>query len=148
MYKHTQFGWAIWGIIVWIASFVGVALVLTGPNIGTLGFLALLLIMAVLFGTLTVEVDDKAIRWWFGPGVFKKEVALTDIVSVEAVINSWSHGIGVRITHDGWVYGVNGFRAVALTLKDETQIRIGTNQQRKLTDLLEAKTAQNRQAEN
>jgi hypothetical protein len=60
MYKHTQFGWAIWGIIVWIASFVGVALVLTGPNIGTLGFLALLLIMAVLFGTLTVEVDDKA----------------------------------------------------------------------------------------
>lgn len=148
MYKHTQFGWAIWGIIVWIASFVGVALVLTGPNIGTLGFLALLLIMAVLFGTLTVEVDDKAIRWWFGPGVFKKEVLLTDIVSVEAVINSWSHGIGVRITHDGWVYGVNGFRAVALTLKDETQIRIGTNQQRKLTDLLEAKTAQNRQAEN
>lgn len=147
MYKHTQFGWAIWGIIVWISSFVGVALVLTGPNIGTLGFLALLLIMAVLFGTLTVEVDDKAIRWWFGPGVFKKEVALTDIVSVEAVINSWSHGIGVRITHDGWVYGVNGFRAVALTLKDETQIRIGTNQQRKLTDLLEAKTAQNRQTE-
>jgi hypothetical protein len=148
MYKHTQFGWAIWGIMVWIASFVGVALVLTGPNIGTLGFLALLLIMAVLFGTLTVEVDDKAIRWWFGPGVFKKEVLLTDIVSVEAVINSWSHGIGVRITHDGWVYGVNGFRAVALTLKDETQIRIGTNQQRKLTDLLEAKTALNRQAEN
>jgi hypothetical protein len=147
MYKHTQFGWVIWGILAWIASFVGVALVLTGPNIGTLGFLALLLVMAFLFGTLTVEVDDKAIRWWFGPGVFKKEVALTDIVSVEAVINSWSHGIGVRITHDGWVYGVNGFRAVALTLKDETQIRIGTNQQRKLTDLLEAKTTQNRQAE-
>ncbi|QTH70984.1 hypothetical protein [Pseudoalteromonas xiamenensis] len=141
MYKHTQFGWAIWGLLTWIASFVAIALVLIGPNIGVVGFLVLLLVMAILFGTLTVEVDDQAIRWWFGPGVFKREVKFSEIKTVQPVINSWMHGIGVRITHDGWVYGVHGFRAVELTLLDDTQIRIGTNQQRKLTDLLEAKVA-------
>ncbi|CCQ10760.1 hypothetical protein PALB_16270 [Pseudoalteromonas luteoviolacea B = ATCC 29581] len=139
MYKHTQFGWFIWGLLAWIASFVGVAWVLTGSNVAIVGFLSLLLIMALLFGTLTVQVDDEKISWWFGPGVFKKSLRFEEIKSVKPVINSWSHGIGVRITHDGWVYGVNGFRAVEFTLQDDTQVRIGTNQQRKLTDLMEEK---------
>ncbi|MFC3031897.1 hypothetical protein ACFOEE_05145 [Pseudoalteromonas fenneropenaei] len=128
MYQHTQLGWAIWGILAWIASFVGVAWVLTGPNLGVIGFMALLVLMAILFGTLTVKIADDRISWWFGPGILKKSLSLAELQSVRAVSNSWSHGIGIRITHDGWVYGVSGFQAVELVVDEEQRYRVGTDE--------------------
>ena len=52
-----------------------------------------------------------------------------EIESVRAVSNSFRHGIGLRITHDGWVYSVSGFSAVELAMKDGTHYRLGTNDQ-------------------
>jgi len=68
-----------------------------------------------------------------------KKLALEDIVDVKAVQNSYRHGIGIRITHDGWIYSVSGFSAVQLTLKDGTQYRLGTNDQAGLVAALEDK---------
>lgn len=141
MYQHTQFAWAIWAILAWIASFLVMAIVLIG-NIGAIllfaGFLALI---GILFYGLTIKVDQQAQRltWWFGPGVARKSLHFDEIVSVKAVTNSFRHGIGMRISNDGWVYTVSGFQAIEVTLEDDTKYRLGTNDQAGLLKALSNK---------
>lgn len=134
MYKHTQLAWVIWAIITWIATFLAMAAVLIGNNIGVIGFALVLILVAVAFYGLTVEVDKEkqSISWWFGPGVAKKSVPFSDIAYVKPVRNSFRHGIGMRISNDGWVYSVSGFSAIEITLHDGMKYRIGTNDQSNL----------------
>ncbi len=135
-YVHKQYGFIILFLISWIASFVALALFLLGPIIPIIVFACLLAVIAYLFHGLTIRVDDSAISWGFGPGVFGKKVLFSEIKQVSTVTNSFRHGIGVRITHDGWVYSVHGFSAVALELLDGTFIRLGTNDQDTLVSVL------------
>jgi hypothetical protein len=131
MYRHTQFAWVIWAILLWISSFLAVAAQLIGFNAGIVGFAALLLLVAVAFYGLTVEVnkDSREVSFWFGPGVGKKSLNFDEIDSVSAVRNSLRHGIGMRISNDGWVYAAAGFSAIEIALKDGMKYRIGTNDQ-------------------
>ncbi|WP_252371527.1 hypothetical protein [Pseudoalteromonas phenolica] len=129
MYKNTQFAWVIWAILLWISSFLVVAAQLLGFNIGVVGFAGLLVLVAIAFYGLTVEVDQKkkTVSWWFGPGVGKKTLNFEEIDSVSAVRNSLRHGVGMRISNDGWVYSAAGFSAIEIALKDGMKYRIGTN---------------------
>lgn len=134
MYKHTQFAWVIWAILLWISSFLAIAVQLIGFNAGIIGFAILLTLVAIAFYGLTVEVSPSShsVSFWFGPGVGKKILNFNDIESVKAVRNSLRHGVGMRISHDGWVYAAAGFSAIEILLKDGTKYRIGTNDQDKL----------------
>ncbi|PAJ75752.1 hypothetical protein CJF42_03690 [Pseudoalteromonas sp. NBT06-2] len=131
-YQHKQLAYIIFILLSWIATFAVLAIVLLGPIIPIILFLITLFIVGFLFHGLTIKVTDEEISWGFGPGVFGKEIKLSNIKNVKAVTNTFRHGVGVRITHDGWVYAVHGFSAVALELKDGTTIRLGTNDQEKL----------------
>jgi len=134
MYKNTQFAWVIWAILLWISSFLAVAAQLIGFNAGIIGFAVLLALVAIAFYGLTVEVNSSrhSVSFWFGPGVGKKTLNFNDIESVRAVRNSLRHGVGMRISHDGWVYAAAGFSAIEILLKDGTKYRIGTNDQETL----------------
>ncbi len=134
MYKHTQFAWVIWAILLWISSFLGVAAQLIGFNAGIIGFAGLLVLVAIAFYGLTVEVNQNShsVSFWFGPGIGKKTLNFDDIESVRAVRNSLRHGVGMRISHDGWVYAAAGFSAIEILLKDATKYRVGTNDQETL----------------
>ncbi|MBE0363801.1 hypothetical protein PULV_a1293 [Pseudoalteromonas ulvae UL12] len=135
-YQHTQFGWPILALLSWILSFVLLALYILGPSVPVYLFAGAVVLVAFLFHKLTIVVTDTSVKWGFGLGVFGKDIAFTEIESVHSVTNSWQHGLGIKITHDGWVYGVSGFSAIALVLKDGTQIRIGTNDQARLLSVL------------
>jgi len=136
IYQHKQFAYIIFILLSWIATFTTLAIFLLGPMIPMVIFLVTLVVVGFLFHGLTIKVTDTEVSWGFGPGVFGKTVKFSDIESVTAVTNSFRHGVGVRITHDGWVYAVHGFSAVALELKDGTAIRLGTNDQEKLLSAL------------
>ena len=127
MYQHKQYAWAILAILVWIGAFVSMAFYLMGGDGPLMLFAAVLVVCGFLFHGLTVKVDDHGVQWFFGPGVAKKQVAFADIEGVEMVSNSFRHGIGIRITHDGWVYSASGFSAVAIEMKDGTFYRVGSN---------------------
>ena len=131
MYKNTQFAWVIWAILLWLSSFLAVATQLMGFNVGVLGFALLLLIVAIAFYGLTIKVDitQQTISWWFGPGVGKKTLRFDDISYVSPTRNSFRHGVGMRISNDGWVYSAAGFNALEIVLKDGLKYRIGTNDQ-------------------
>ena len=139
MYKNKQYALFIFAILGWIGSFVGLAWYLIGADMPLMVFASILVLVGYVFHGLTIKVDNTSINWGFGPGLFGDTLALADIIEAKAVENSFRHGIGLRITHDGWVYTVSGFSAVELTLKDGTQYRLGTNDQSGLLAALQGK---------
>lgn len=142
MYQHKQYAIFIFVILGWIGAFIALAWNLIGADIPLMVFSAILVLVAFLFHGLTIKVSDKNVSWAFGPGVFGKTVTFDEIESVRAVSNSFRHGIGLRITHDGWVYSVSGFSAVELAMKDGTNYRLGTNDQEGLLAALKEHVAE------
>ena len=98
-------------------------------------------VLAVLFSSLTVQVTDRELVFYFGPGFWTRRFALDDIVSAEVVRNSALYGWGIRYTRHGWLYNVSGLRAVQLNIRGEGQIRIGTDEPEALKQALEEATA-------
>lgn len=139
MYQHKQYAVFIFFVLAWIGGFVALAWGLIGADVPLMIFAGILVLVGFLFHALTIKVDNEKISWAFGPGVAGQSIALKEIASVKAVQNSYRHGIGMRITHDGWVYTVSGFSAIELTLKDGSLYRVGTNDQNALLAVLNEK---------
>ncbi len=58
--------------------------------------------IAMQFSSLTAEVDNSKLRWWFGRGVWRKSVHLADVASATPVRNRWWWGWGIRYYGKGW----------------------------------------------
>ena len=126
-YRQTQAG-----RVILIALAIAALIVLeTAPRTGPVAALpwvvtGILLVSAVLFASLTIEIGDGRLRWRFGPGWIRKSVAIADIEHVQAVRNSWIYGWGIHLTPQGWLYNVSGLDAVQVRLKNGKQFRLGT----------------------
>lgn len=77
--------------------------------------------------TLTVEIGDHELRWYFGPGLWTYRLPLDEIESVAAVQNQWWNGFGIRMAPGFTLYDVSGLDAVELELKSGEVSRIGTD---------------------
>jgi hypothetical protein len=100
--------------------------------------LILLLAVAAVFSSLTVEVSDNELRWHFGPGLWAYRVPLSDIQTVAAVRNHWWNGFGIRIGTGFRLYNVSGLDAVELRLKSSDVRRIGTDDPQGLAQALKS----------
>ncbi|NER33375.1 MAG: hypothetical protein F6J93_04805 [Oscillatoria sp. SIO1A7] len=94
--------------------------------------LAGLLLIGILFGTLTVEIDESKISCWFGFGLIRKEFLLAEVTDAVAVKNLWFYGWGIRYIPRGWMFNVSGLDAVEITSTSGKHFRIGTDEPRKL----------------
>ena len=92
------------------------------------GLAAILAVVLVLFSTLTVTVDDVAVRLAFGLESLRREVRLDEITMARRVRNAWYAGWGVRIIPRGRLYNVGGLDAVELVLDSGRVVRIGTDE--------------------
>lgn len=124
-YAHTQLGHAI----IW--PVLAIILIM---NCGLIGHHAppaivsiILLVCLVLFYRLKITIEDETLCASFGPGVIRKKVRLTDIVGCEPIRIRWWYGWGIHLTPYGWLYNISGFDAVAITLRDERKIALGTD---------------------
>lgn len=131
-YRHTQPGYVIIGCMLVtcvVLSIAGPALLSYRLPVATItpAFAGLLLI-SVLFCTLTVEVGNGRIRWWFGPGLIAKSVHLDEIARVEPWkmrgIGAW----GIHWSSQGWLYNVSGRRGVLFVMKSGKQFILGTDE--------------------
>ncbi|MCX8091736.1 MAG: hypothetical protein N3I86_12535 [Verrucomicrobiae bacterium] len=140
-YRHTQFGWitvGICGAIVLIFALCPTPA--RAPREWVFSIPAMVLgILVLLFGTLTVEVDDERIRLWFGIGLVRKTIPLADIASCRPVRNRWWWGWGIRAIPGGWLYNVSGLDAVELVLRNGRIFRIGTDEPQRLWEFIEAR---------
>lgn len=137
-YRHTQPGWVII-VAMSIAAAVGGSL-LTAAGLQWAGWflLGLAVIVGLLFGSLTIVVDDQALSFHFGVGLIRKRIALSDIRAREAAVTPWYFGWGIRVYPGGWLYNVSGTRSVELWRTDGSRLRVGTDEPEAVLKALDA----------
>lgn len=138
-YRHTQKARWIFALLCAAAAIAVVAAVAVNDPffwLICLGCAAFTGTIAWLFSSLTVEVDDRELRWFFGPGFWRKKVARGDIVQASAIRTQWWHGWGIRYTPMGWLYNVYGLDAVAVARSKGRPVLIGTDEPKVLLDAL------------
>ena len=142
-YKHTQTGWltlsmcgALLALLVVVSAHVPEARARLIPVcVGA----PLVVLVMVLFGSLTVTVNDDLVTVQFGPGIIRKKISLADVTSCEPARNRWWWGWGIRLIPGGWLYNVSGLDAVELKTKSGRTFRIGTDEPRRLAEFIQAK---------
>jgi hypothetical protein len=141
VYRHTQSGTLLFlstlpGALILLVS----GLLCRGPL--TLPFVILALVLGAVgyaFSSLTVEVTPTELAWFFGPGVLRKSVPRTAIMSATPVVNKWWWGWGIHLTPRGWLYNIGGLEAVEIALRDGKTLRIGSNETASLARALAAR---------
>ncbi len=140
-YRHTQRGTLTLGVMLIAAIVCASAAYLNPSSSGRWllwalagGFVAL----TWVFSSLTVEINERDLRWHFGPGIWNYRIALADIDDVQIVRNQWSNGFGIRMRPGFRLYNVSGFDAVELRLKTGDIRRIGTDDAQRLANALKS----------
>ncbi len=126
-YRHTQFGWQVYGVLIPVTLVLMYALVTR--DVAVFAILAIILLLAfVLFGWLTVEIDVRRLHIAFGVGLIRRSISLNTISAFAPVRNRWYYGWGIRLTPHGILYNVSGLDAVELLLDDGRRVRVGTDE--------------------
>jgi len=146
-YKHTQIGHVLiisLGLGA-LLSAIGIFLVMYfSPEQMQLGLLILTLVMfttiicLILVYSLTIQIKDGFLRFWFGPGLIRKKIPLGDIAFCKPVKIHWWNGWGIHFTQFGTLYNVSGMYAVAIELASGKKLAVGTDEPEKLADAINA----------
>lgn len=132
-YRHTQYGYVFVGVVaVCIVMAASGTLFVGEARAGASAALAILVACLVLFPSLTTSVDSEQIHCFFGPGLIRRRILLTDVESASVVRNPWVYGWGLRLIPGGWLWNVSGLDAVELKLRSGRVFRIGTDQSHEL----------------
>jgi hypothetical protein len=139
MYSHRQAGHVV-RMAASMGGLIAVILMYAVAEAKSAALLAIIIAMGVawLFGSMTIEVKEGALRWWFGPYFWKKSVPLSELQSAEKVRNKWWWGWGIRYYGKGWLYNVSGLDAVEITLKSGKKMRLGTDDPEGLVTALQS----------
>src|SRR5690349_17369297 len=96
-YRHTQPGTQMLLLSVPTGLLVAAMAWRAGQGPSALVVIGLMLVIDVLFSSLTVEVGEGELRWYFGPGLWRYRLPLADIKDVGIVRNRWWSGWGIRM---------------------------------------------------
>lgn len=136
-YRHTQVATVTIVPLATGALFcAGLALAIANPI--PLAFVLFLVVIGVLFTTLTTEVSNGSLECWFGPGAIKRRIPLRTVESVSVVRNRWYYGWGIRLTPHGWLWNVSGLGAIELQFLGGHRFRIGSDEPDRLADAIRA----------
>jgi hypothetical protein len=93
-------------------------------------------IVAYFFRSMTIEISDTDLTWYFGSGFPRKRVALDDVVSAEPMRMTVWNGWGIHYTPQGWLYNVSGYGAVCVTLRNGKRLCLGSDEPAVLAERL------------
>ena len=141
-YKHTQVGTVVLAGMLFCVAIGIFVTSQAGAHPIPLTVIAILAVLGVMFGTLTVEVTHELVKLRFGPGPVRKSFPVAEIASTRRVRNHWAYGWGIRLTPHGWLFNVSGLDAVELEMADGKRYRIGTDQPAELLRAIEQVTAE------
>ncbi len=132
-YHHTQIGYPIVAFLaIWNLPFIPLLQKFGFWHLVTHGPYGVVMVLLLLFVTLTVKIQDGLLVWSFGVGLIRKQVALADIGSCEVVRYPWYYGVGIRKIPQGWLYNVSGTASVRITLKNGKSISMGSDRAEEL----------------
>jgi hypothetical protein len=127
-YRHTHIGYLLIAFLA--AGVVGLSAshaLARDPQVLSVA-VAILGLCLLLFPTLTVVVEGHRVRCFFGLGLIRRRVPVSEILAVSTVRNPWTYGWGLRLIPGGWLWNVSGFDAVELRLQNGKVFRIGTDE--------------------
>lgn len=126
MYMHRQSG-DFMLLVLLLPAFFCAWLAWTTANRWLYLLAVAFVVVAWLFSSLTIEVNDRELVSWFGPGFWHVHAPLERIVAVERTASSALEGWGIRITTRGMLYNVSGRDAVEIRLDTGRRFRLGTD---------------------
>jgi hypothetical protein len=92
-----------------------------------------------LFCSLSVHIKDNILLCFFGIGLIRKSIPLSEIQQARTVQNPWYTGWGIRWMPGQYLlWNVSGYRAVELTLTNGNRFRIGTDEPETLLNAINA----------
>ena len=139
-YRRTQFGRVIAAsCLPGLVPVVVLVWYIRTPEVNWVAaaIAGVLVLVLLLFGSLTVEIAGGHVRIRFGIGLIRKRWPLDGIESCRPVRNTWLYGWGIRKIPGAWLYNVSGLDAVELKLKSGKTVRIGTDEPQALSAALE-----------
>jgi hypothetical protein len=136
-YRHTQRG-TLTVIVCLLFAVIDALIAWRSGQWSPVVVLIVLVAVAILFSSLTVEVGDSELRWHFGPGLWTYRLPLDEIKEVAVVKNHWWNGFGIRMRPGFRLYNVSGLDAVELRLKSDEVRRIGTDDPQGLANVLQS----------
>jgi hypothetical protein len=136
-YHHTQVGYVTL-VATGVAALGLASIAIRRQHPALWAGVVLLVLLGVLFSSLTIEVADGELRSHFGPGFWRKRWALADVVGADAApIQPWE-GWGIRFTTRGMLYDVAGTRSVEVHLRSGTSFRLGSDEPERLLAAIRA----------
>ena len=139
-YRHTQPTPRVM-ILISLAVLALIALISSELRIIIVLVIVALAIAFYLFSSLTVEVSEQDLQWYFGPGLLRKRVPLSDITTVEPVRLPRMSGSGIGYALGGWVYFIKRGDGVRIKRRDGSLVTIGIDDQAGLLAALNGKRA-------
>jgi hypothetical protein len=139
-YRHTQYGALMFIVFLLTGILIAVVVLRILDEDRVLSAILMILIYLsglVMFSALTVEISEEKLKFWFGIGVVRKAIALSEIQSAEVVKNPWYFFWGIKLIPGGWFYAIAPGTAVQIELKDSRIIQLGTDQSEKLYQAIE-----------
>lgn len=136
MYKQTEINYSLIVILLVISTFIIFSPELAGLKII---ILSINLLVALLFFSLTIVIDEQTLRWYFGFGIISKDAELSQIAQISAYKTKWYQGIGIRMLNDGWLYNASVGQAIKITLADGKNIYLGCKDAGALQQALKVK---------
>jgi hypothetical protein len=135
-YRHTQSGIVMIAACLLAGTLSAAMAWPSGQWPASIVLIILMIAAAFLFSSLTVEIGEDELRWYFGPGFWTYRLPLTEIEDVAVVRNHWWNGFGIRMGAGRRLYNVSGLDAVELKVGPNDVRRIGTDDPQGLADAL------------
>ena len=139
-YRHTQYGalmfvlFLMTGILI---AVIALAIIAEGRMLSAVLMICVYLFGLGMFYSFTVEITEEKLKFWFGIGIIRKTIALSEIQSVKEVKNPWYYFWGVKLIPGGWFYAIAPGLAVEIELKNGRVVQLGTNQPKKLKQAID-----------
>lgn len=144
-YRHTQYGTATFIVFLFTGILIAVVarqIIAEGRLLSAIFMLGLYLLGLLMFYSLTVEIAEAQLKFWFGIGLVRKTIALSEIQSTREIKNPWYYFWGIKSIPGGWFYAIAPGAAVEIALGDGRIVQLGTDQPEDLIRAIETATQQ------
>jgi hypothetical protein len=93
--------------------------------------------IGIVFSTMTIDVSDDAVEWWFTFGILRQRVAMSEIQFATSTRVTLWNGLGIRTNGRDWLWIVSGSNAVTLELRNGKKIELGSPEAQDLAVLID-----------
>ena len=145
-YRHTQYGllmFSVFFITGMLIAVVALRILAEDRVLAAIVMLGVYIFGVIMFYSLTIEISAEQLKCWFGIGVVRKTIVLSEIQSTQVIKNPWYYFWGVKSIPGGWFYAIAPGTAVEIELRDGRILQLGTNQPYKLNQAIETARQQN-----